>query len=232
MSRAGGERPGGAPGLVIFDCDGVLVDSERLAVRVEAEVLKELGWPLTEEDVVARFVGRSQSYMHAEIERELGHAIDWDTTFGPRHRAAFESELTAVDGVADVVGHLRGSGVPICVASSSTHQSIEFKLRRTGLWDAFEGAVYSVEDVANGKPAPDVFLHAAREQGVATHACVVVEDSESGVAAGIAAGMGVFAYGGGVTPPDRLARPGATVFLAMSQLPPLLERRSLEREPR
>ncbi len=227
MSRAGAPDPSaGCFELVIFDCDGILVDSERLAVRVEAAVLGELGWPLTEAEVVDRFVGRSASYMQAEIERELGHPIDWDATFATRHRAAFEAELSAVEGVADVVAGLVDQGVAICVASSSTHQSIEFKLRRTGLWESFGGAVFSTEDVAHGKPAPDVFLLAAREQGTAPAACAVVEDSVSGVEAGIAASMAVFAFAGGVTPADRLARPGATVFHEMAELPVLLARAS------
>jgi HAD superfamily hydrolase (TIGR01509 family) len=208
--------------LVIFDCDGVLVDSERLAVRVEAEVLTEMGWPLTEDDVVRRFVGRSAAYMHTEVERTLGRSIDWDATFAPRHRAAFDAELEAVDGVAAVVEGLHDRGVAICVASSSTHASIEFKLRHTGLWGAFRGAVFSVDDVARSKPAPDVFLHAARELGVAPERCAVVEDSESGVAAGVAAGMSVFAFAGGVTPAERLTRPGSKVFFEMHQLPALL----------
>ena len=210
--------------LVIFDCDGILVDSERLAVRVEAQVLQELGWPLTEDEVVDRFVGRSASYMQAEVERELGRSIDWDATFAPRHRATYEADLEAVEGVTGVVDGLRSRGVAICVASSSTHESIEFKLRRTGLWDAFEGAVFSVEDVAHGKPAPDVFLHAANKLGAPPEACAVVEDSESGVAAGVAAGMAVFAFAGGVTRAERLTRPGATVFHEMPELHSLLER--------
>jgi HAD superfamily hydrolase (TIGR01509 family) len=226
------DRSACAYGLVIFDCDGVLVDSERLAVRVEAEVLGELGWPLTEDDVIERFVGRSAAYMQASIERELGHAIDWDATFAPRHRAAFETELEAVHGVADVVVALCERDVPRCVASSSTHESIEFKLRRTGLWDAFGGAVFSVEDVAHGKPEPDVFLHAAQELGVAPATCAVIEDSESGVAAGVTAGMTVFAFAGGVTPAARLARPGVTIFHEMSQLLGLLEHASAEAGPR
>ena len=225
MSRAAAPDPRGrAFALVIFDCDGVLVDSERLAVRVEAEVLQELGWPLTEDDVVDRFVGRSAAYMQTEVERELGRSIDWDATFAPRHRAAYEADLAAVDGVAAVVDGLRGRGVAICVASSSTHESIEFKLRRTGLWDAFSGAVFSVEDVAHGKPAPDVFLHAAKELGTPSGACAVVEDSESGVAAGVAAGMAVFGFAGGVTRADRLTRPGVTVFHEMPELHALLGR--------
>lgn len=232
MSGSGAPDPSPFPhALVIFDCDGVLVDSERLAVRVESEVLHELGWPLSEDEVVERFVGRSAAYMHAEVERHLGRSVDWEATFAPRHRAAYEAELEAVDGVADVVAALRASAVPLCVASSSTHASIEFKLRRTGLRDAFEGAVFSVDDVAHAKPAPDVFLHAAASMGVAPGRCAVVEDSESGVVAALAAGMGVFAYSGGVTRADRLARPGATLFSEMHQLLELLRRPSATSVP-
>jgi HAD superfamily hydrolase (TIGR01509 family) len=173
----------GHAALVVFDCDGVLVDSERLAIRVEAEVLGELGWALSEAEVTARFVGRSAAYMQAEVERQLGREIDWEETFGRRHREAFDAELVAIDGVGAVLDALLRRATPICVASSSTHGSIEYKLRRTGLWDVFAGRVFSVEDVAHAKPAPDVFQHAARAMGVAPADCAVVEDSRSGVEA-------------------------------------------------
>jgi HAD superfamily hydrolase (TIGR01509 family) len=205
-------------GLVVFDCDGVLVDSERLAIRAESAVLGSLGWPLTEAEVVDRFVGRSAAYMHAEVERELGRKIDWDATFARAHREAFDVELVAVAGVAEVVTALAAARTPICVASSSTHASIEYKLRRTGLWDAFEGCVFSVNDVASAKPAPDVFLHAARAMGVDPSACSVVEDSTSGIAAGLAAGMTVYGFAGGVTSRERLASPGVVLFDDMSEL--------------
>jgi HAD superfamily hydrolase (TIGR01509 family) len=211
-----------AAAVVVFDCDGVLVDSERLAIRVEAQALAELGWPLSESEVAARFVGRSAAYMHEVVERRLGHAIDWEATFGRRHREAFEGELVAVDGVREVVHALVERGTPICVASSSTHDSIEFKLRRTELWEAFEGHVFSVEDVARAKPAPDVFLHAACTMGAVPARCAVVEDSASGVAAGLAAGMAVYGYAGGVTGADRLAADGVVVFDDMSVLLGLL----------
>ncbi len=208
--------------LVIFDCDGVLVDSERLAVRVESEVLGELGWPLSEADVIERFVGRSADYMQAEVERELGRPIDWGETFGRRHLAAYDAELVAVDGVADVVAALAAAGVATCVASSSTHDSIARKLAHTGLADAFEGRVFSVEDVGRAKPAPDVFLHAAATMRTPPSRCAVVEDSVAGVEAACAAQMGVFAFGSGVTAPDRLALPGVQVFAAMRELTSLL----------
>jgi HAD superfamily hydrolase (TIGR01509 family) len=213
----------GDAALVIFDCDGVLVDSERLAIRVESEVLGELGWALSEAEVTARFVGRSTAYMHAEVERQLGREIDWEGTFGRRHREAFDAELTAIDGVGAVLDVLVRRATAICVASSSTHGSIEYKLRRTGLWDVFAGRVFSVEDVAHAKPAPDVFLHAARAMDAAPADCAVVEDSRSGVEAGIAAGMTVFGFAGGVTSAERLAAPGVVVFDAMSALLGLLD---------
>jgi HAD superfamily hydrolase (TIGR01509 family) len=212
----------GAFELVVFDCDGVLVDSERVAVRVESELLSELGWPLTEAEVADRFVGRSDAHMRAVVEGHLGHAVDWEGTFAPRYRAAFEAELAAVDGVGDVLAALAADGVPVCVASSSTHRSIAYKLTRTGLWHHFEGRAFSAEDVVDGKPAPDVFLLAARTLGADPARCAVVEDSPAGVEAGRAAGMAVFAYAAGLVSIESLAGPGVTVFDEMAGLPALL----------
>lgn len=209
--------------LVIFDCDGVLVDSERLAVAVEAEVLTELGWAMDPREVADRFVGRSAASMQAEIEARLGRAIDWESTFGRRHAAAFESGLEPVAGVADVLDALAASARPYCVASSSARDAIGYKLARTGLADRFDPAhVFSADDVAHGKPAPDVFLLAAATMGAEPSACVVVEDSPIGVRAGLAAGMRVLAFGGGITPPSRLEFPSVEVFGAMADLPALL----------
>jgi HAD superfamily hydrolase (TIGR01509 family) len=203
---------------VVFDCDGVLVDSERLAVRTEAVILAELGWPLTHDEIVERFVGRSAAYMHAEVERELGRAIDWEAEFSPRYRAVFDAELGPIDGVCDVLDVLAASGTATCVASSSTHRALAYKLELTGLWDRFRGRIFSTDDVANPKPEPDVFLHAASSMGVEPRRCAVIEDSVSGVHAGLAAGMAVFGFAGGVTPRARLEAPGVTVFDAMAGL--------------
>ena len=148
--------------LVIFDCDGVLVDSERLAIRVEAEIVTGLGWSLTESDIVERFVGRSASYMHQEIERHLGRSIDWDSAFEARYREVFEAELEPVPGIIDA---LREIALPTCVASSGSHDRMRFTLGKTELLDKFRGRIFSVDDVENGKPAPDIFLHAAKEMG-------------------------------------------------------------------
>jgi HAD superfamily hydrolase (TIGR01509 family) len=205
--------------LVIFDCDGVLVDSERLAIRTEAEVLFHLGWPLTESEIVERFVGRSASYMHGAIEEHLGRPVDWEAEFETRYDEVFAQELLPVPGIVEVVRHL---SVPSCVASSGSHEKMRFLLGITGLLDVFGERLFSVDDVANGKPAPDVFLYAAEKMGVDPDRCAVVEDSVSGVTAGLAAEMTVFAFAGGVTNAARLSIGPAIVFDDMHMLPELL----------
>ena len=210
--------------LVIFDCDGVLVDSERLSVRVDAIVLAELGWPLTEEEVIERFVGRSQEYMESEIEAHLGRPLPerWEEETRPRYREVFEAELAPVDGIVDALDAI---ALPTCVASSSTHERIRYTLELTGLHERFAGRIFSATEVEHGKPAPDLFLHAAERMGVAPEACVVVEDSRYGVEAARAAGMSAFGYAGGVTPAERLAGLATVVFDDMRELPTLLAAR-------
>ena len=205
--------------LVIFDCDGVLVDSERLAISTEAEILTRLGWPLTEADIVERFVGRSAAYMHQEIERHLRRSIDWDTEFEPHYQEVFERELVSVPGV---VGALDEITTLTCVASSGSHAKMQFTLGKTGLLDRFNGRIFSVDEVEHGKPAPDIFLYAAEQMGAEPGRCAVVEDSVSGVTAGIAAHMSVFAFAGGVTGATQLSLDGAVVFADMRDLPDLL----------
>jgi len=205
--------------LVIFDCDGVLVDSERLAVRIESELLSDLGWPLSETEIVERFVGRSAAYMHQEIERHLGRPIDWDSVFEARYAEVFKAELRLVPGIDDVLEVL---DVPACVASSGTHAKLQFTLSLSGLADRFRGRVFSAEDVEHGKPAPDLFLHAANVMRAAPRRCAVVEDSVSGVLAGVSADMTVFGFTGSVTGSKQLEESGAIVFDHMHQLPDLL----------
>ena len=209
--------------LVIFDCDGVLVDSERIAVRVDAVVLGRLGWALTEAEIIERFMGRSEAYMVGEIEAALGRPlpVDWDAEFAPLYREALEAELQPVDGV---VAALDAIPMPTCVASSSTHERLRFTLGLTGLLERFDGRIFSAADVAHGKPAPDLFLHAAASLGAEPARCAVVEDSLYGVQAARAAGMHAFGYAGGLTAADRLAGPGTTVFSDMRELPALLAR--------
>jgi HAD superfamily hydrolase (TIGR01509 family) len=216
---------GPALGLVIFDCDGVLVDSERLAVPIDVAILGDVGIRLTEAEVIERFVGRSAQVMRDAIEAHLGHplAADRQARYERLYSDAYETELTAVDGVVEALEQI---SEPICVASSSELPGLRRKLELTGLLPRFEGHIFSADEVANGKPAPDLFLHAAERMGVHPAACVVVEDSRHGVEAGRAAGMDAFAYAGGLTPASLLEGPGTTVFTDMRRLPALISARA------
>lgn len=207
--------------LVIFDCDGVLVDSERLAVKVDVEVFTRLGWVMTEAEVVERFVGLSDATIRRAIEAHIGRRLadDWEQEFQHLYRTAFAAELTAVDGVGEA---LDGITAHTCVASSGSHEKMRFTLGLTGLLARFEGRMFSVTEVERGKPAPDLFLHAAARMGVAPSACAVVEDSRFGIEAAHAAGMRAFGYAGGLTPAPRLAVSGTVVFRDMRELPRLL----------
>jgi HAD superfamily hydrolase (TIGR01509 family) len=205
--------------LVIFDCDGVLIDSERLAVRTESQILTELGWPLTEADVIERFVGRSARYMQTVVEEEIGRRVNWQVEFELRVREVCERELVPVEGVLAALDEIT---VPSCVASSSSHSMLSFKLGLTGLAERFAGRIFSADDVAHGKPDPAVFLFAAAAMGAAPDRCAVIEDSVSGVEAGVAAGMSVFAFSGGVTSAAKLDRTDVVLFNSMHLLPDLL----------
>jgi HAD superfamily hydrolase (TIGR01509 family) len=207
--------------LVIFDCDGVLIDSERLAVRIDVRVLAELGWALTEQEVIERFVGRSHTYFVGEIEAFLGRplAADWEAPYQQLYRDVYAAELTPIDGIIEALDQITLS---TCVASSSTHERLRYTLGLTGLYDRFAGRIFSATEVARGKPAPDLFLHAAKRMGVEPGACVVVEDSRYGVEAARAAGMPVLGYAGGLTSAEALRGPGTVVFDSMRDLPRLL----------
>lgn len=208
--------------LVIFDCDGVLVDSERLSIEVDRRVLADLGWELSSDEIVHRFVGRSAAYFRSEIESYLGSPLpdDWEATYQPWYVAAF-AELIAVDGVERALDEIVTA---TCVASSGTHAKIRRTLGMTGLLPRFQGRIFSVDDVVVGKPAPDLFLHAADRLGVHPEHCAVVEDSRFGVRAARAAGMRVYGCAGGLTPAEWLEQEGAVVFADMRDLPDLLGR--------
>ncbi|HEY7969388.1 MAG TPA: HAD-IA family hydrolase [Candidatus Limnocylindrales bacterium] len=210
--------------LVVFDCDGVLVDSERLSIRLDVELLASLGWPMTEAEIVEHFVGRTDAAMRAEIEEHLGRDVsaEWNA-FGERYRAAFAAELEPVDGVAAAVDAIQAAGYVTCVASSGDDGKIRRNLAKTGLLDRFGDRLFSGDDVVNGKPAPDLFLHAAAALGVEPARAAVVEDSRHGVEAARAAGMWVFAYTSGVTPAAALAGSRTTLFDDMRSLPALIE---------
>lgn len=207
--------------LVIFDCDGVLVDSERISVRVEVGVLAELGWAISEAEIIERFMGRSHEFMVGEIEAHLGRRLedDWEDPFHHRYRDAFDRELAPVEGLLEALDRI---AIPTCVASSGSHGKMRHTLGLTGLYGRFEGRIFSATEVAEGKPAPDLFLHAAERMGAEPAACAVVEDSYYGVEAARAAGMRAFGYAGGLTAADRLAGPATVVFDDMRNLPALL----------
>ncbi|MFF7590884.1 HAD family hydrolase [Kitasatospora purpeofusca] len=207
--------------LVIFDCDGVLVDSERIAARVQIGLGAELGWPLTEEEVVERFIGRSMASIDEQVAERLGRetADRWWAEFVRRHAEEVDAGLEPVDGLPEALDAIT---LPTCVASSGSHEKMAHTLGRTGLHHRFAGRIFSATEVARGKPAPDLFLHAARRMGVPPSACAVVEDSAPGVLAARAAGMRAFGYAGGLTPAARLAGPDTVVFEDMRELPALL----------
>jgi HAD superfamily hydrolase (TIGR01509 family) len=209
--------------LVIFDCDGVLVDSEPIAVRIDVEMLAEVGVTMSEEEVIERFVGRSPEVILAETEARLGRRVPegWFERGEARIRRAYATELKPVPGVVEA---LEAIDLPVCVASSSGHDNLRYKLELTGLYDRFAGRIFSATEVANGKPAPDLFLHAASRMGAAPADCVVIEDSRYGVQAARAAGMDVLGFAGGLTTPDVLEGPRTVVFDDMRMLPRLLER--------
>lgn len=206
------------PGLVIFDCDGVLVDSEPIANRVLGRMLAEQGWVVDDARMDELFLGRTMTHCMALAAERFGRPLpagfqaehDW------RLFDALAAELVAFPGVEQV---LDGLAIPFCVASNGGPDKLRFSLARTGLLPRFEGRLFSAAEVACGKPAPDLFLHAARCMGVAPAACVVIEDSPAGVLAGLAAGMTVLGFAAR-TPPARLKEAGAQeVFDAMSRFP-------------
>jgi len=201
--------------LLIFDCDGVLVDSEPLACQVDAEVLNGLGLPYTADDIARQFVGKSMKDMIARIEAEHGLVLPDD--FAARiNQALFARFETDLKPIADVRAAILSLPDRRCVASSSVPERIALSLRVTGLADLFEN-VFSATQVARGKPAPDLFLFAAEKMAARPADCIVIEDSPAGVQAAVAAGMHVIGFtGGGHCGPDhaeRLRQAGATVIV-------------------
>jgi HAD superfamily hydrolase (TIGR01509 family) len=209
---------GNQAALIIFDCDGVLVDSEPIANRVLHRVLAGIGLEMSEEEVMRAYIGRSRAGCVALTEEKLGRPVPQDFVAGWNAAlfAAFERELQPMPGVGDL---LRRLPLPSCVASNSSEDRVKVALRATGLLAAFEGRVFTADAVARPKPAPDLFLHAARVMGVEPARCTVVEDSPGGVRAAIAAGMTVLGYAGGShADAQALRTAGAQVFTDMDSL--------------
>ena len=209
------------PGLVIFDCDGVLVDSEPVANRVFRQMLAEQGLDLAPETMDELFLGRSMEHCLAHAADMLGRPLpgEFQSEHDRRLFAALAAELAVTPGLPQVLDRLAG---PYCVASNGSLDKLRFSLGHVGLLARFEGRLFSAAMVARGKPAPDLFLHAARCMGVPPGACVVIEDTPTGVTAAVAAGMEVFGFAAR-TPAARLREAGAQrVFADMVELPALL----------
>jgi HAD superfamily hydrolase (TIGR01509 family) len=211
------------PALVIFDCDGVLVDSEAIANRIMAEHITATGIPIAYEDCRARFVGGTLQRVMDTVEQWLGRPLPpgWKDDFEARRNEAFRRELKAVAGVEEVLQRLARVGTEICVASSGTIEKMELTLGLTGLKRYFGERLFSASMVAHGKPEPDIFLYAAEQMGYLPETCVVVEDSPTGVTAAVAAGMRVLAYAAD-TDAEILRVAGAHPFAEMAELPGLL----------
>jgi HAD superfamily hydrolase (TIGR01509 family) len=209
--------------LVIFDNDGVLVDSEPISNRHLAAYLTELGHPTSYEDSIRDYMGSAMHRVHELVLERTGQRLpdDFDDVFHARVFAAFERELQPVAGAAGVLEKLAAGGVPYCVASSGSHTRIRVGHRTTGLDRWFpQDRIFSSEDVGRGKPAPDLFLYAAQRMGVAPERCLVVEDSPLGVQAAVAAGMTVYGFTA-MTPAEKLE--GADqLFSSMGELADLL----------
>jgi HAD superfamily hydrolase (TIGR01509 family) len=193
----GGQPPSRPwPDLVIFDCDGVLIDSEIVVCRLTAEEFTRLGYQVSTEEVIARFAGRPEREMIADVEADWGHPVPEE--FFPRIKAqvaqAYATELRIMPGISDLLDRLRTG---VCVASSAYPAKLRLGLETVGLYDRFAPNVVSASLVAQGKPAPDVFIYAAGWMRTPTESCLVIEDSIPGVQAARAAGMRVFGFTGG-----------------------------------
>jgi HAD superfamily hydrolase (TIGR01509 family) len=210
--------------LIIFDCDGVLVDSETVSNRVLAEMLSAEGLPTTLWQARRAYQGLLLAEIRARVEQQLGRALseDWIPRYEAERDGAFRRELEPVTGVFEVIEQVRTAGIGVCVASQGKLSKIGLSLALTGLEKLFPEAVrFSSYSVANGKPAPDVFLHAAASMGVESTCCVVVEDTPSGVTAAVRARMRALGYAAD-SDESALREAGAQTFGSMSELPGLI----------
>lgn len=215
------------PELVIFDCDGVLVDSEMISVSVLTSVVREAGGEIDNDAIFGRFLGRSMASVADTLRTDFDVTITAEHLSEIRRRlfARFARELEPIPGVIRALAGIRS---PFCVASSSQVERILLSLELTGLLEFFDTRIYSSSMVENGKPAPDLFLHAAKANGARPERCLVIEDSSAGIMAARNAGMSVFAFvGGSHAGPAGLAREAAAlapdaIFDNMAMLPELI----------
>jgi HAD superfamily hydrolase (TIGR01509 family) len=208
------------PAGILFDCDGVLVDSERITNGVWARLLTEIGLPMTTEQSLAIFMGNSMPRCVAIVEERLGRPAPGDLLprFYEESAVALARDITPVAGIVPLLDWLEARGVPYAVASNGEHAKMRVTLGATGLWERFEGRRFSATEVPRPKPAPDLFLHAARTMGFPPERTIVVEDSALGVEGATAAGMAVIGYAELVAP-ERLRAAGAVATVhALSEV--------------
>lgn len=212
-----------APKAILFDCDGVLADSEPVVSRVVAEELTARGWPLTPAEAEVTFLGMSFPTIVPLIEARVGALpADWPETMKRRTAAVMAEEVTAISGAAETLAVVCRAGLPIALCSNSSRLELSAKLTRLGFTDFFDGRIFSFEDVPQAKPEPDIYLAAAAACGVAPAECAVVEDSAAGARAGVAAGCTVLGFAH-VTEAEVLLAAGArATFTEMARLPELL----------
>lgn len=213
------------PAGVIFDCDGVLVDSERITNGVWARLLTGIGLPMTTEQSLATFMGNSMPRCVAIVEEQLGRPAPADLLprFYEESAAALARDITPVAGIVALLDWLDARSVPYAVASNGEHAKMRVTLGATGLWARFDGRRFSATEVPRPKPAPDLFLHAAASMGFPPDRTIVVEDSALGVEGATAAGMAVIGYAE-LMPPERLRAAGARATVhALHEVQGLLE---------
>jgi HAD superfamily hydrolase (TIGR01509 family) len=213
-----------SPAAVLFDCDGVLADTEALHDRICAEEISALGWEMAPEDCARRFRGLAWEMIAPQIEARLGPGsvpADFLPQLVARVVRALQQEAQPMDGVLEVVAAIGAAGIPVAVASNSSAPELATKLRCLGLTETFRGRAFSVNDVERPKPAPDLYRAAAAACEADPRHCVVVEDSVAGARAGIAAGCRVLGFVHG-TSAEALRAVGAETFSEMRALPALL----------
>ena len=207
------------PALIIFDCDGVLIDSEGPASRLTAQCVSEVGWPMTQDEAQRQFMGLRIADMPAMVERHTGHPTPpgWADSVRERLIEVLHTESVLIPGARAAIDAVVAAGLPFRVASNSGHEEMRVKFERTGLTAIMAGRTHSARDVGRGKPAPDVFLAAAQAEGVDPADCLVIEDSVPGVRAAVAAGMmvlGLDLHGDGAA----LAAAGAVPIRTLAAL--------------
>ena len=219
--------------LIIFDCDGTLMDTEVLAAEVEVELLRDYGSQMDVKEFSHRFAGTSSGFVQSTMEEELGRSFPDDhmKKLAQRMHEKMWREAKAIAGAHEMLDQL---DQPRCICSNAGMEKLKIELTRAELWDRFRPYVFSAKDIdgVDEKPAPDLFLHAAREFDVAPEACIVIEDSVAGIRAGKAAGMRVVGFVGGshsyVGHADQLTEAGAeTVLKRLSDVPSIVEAFSL-----